>query len=127
MDWFDQPAAPVQPSPDSTPSRRRLTLGPARRGAATLLLALGLLAIGGGAVVFAADPSTSPAPSTTAQPSTGTRGGTTTPSQPNGSGRTDHSSVNCPNKGGSGNGGSTAPSTAPSTDGSTSSPSSSDL
>jgi hypothetical protein len=127
MDWFDEPAAPVQPSPVPAAPGGQRNLGPARRTIATALLAVGLLTVGGVAVVLAADPSASPAPTTTAQPSTGTgngaapNGGTT---RPNGQAPRTHSGVNCPNMGGS-----TGPdgSAAPSTDGSTSSPSTSDL
>jgi hypothetical protein len=128
MDWFDEPAGPVQPSPVPAAPGGQRNLGPARRTIATALLAVGLLTAGGVAVVFAADPSASPAPSTTTQPSTGTgaapNGGTT---RPNGQAPRTHSGVNCPNMGGSG--GSTGPdgSATPSTDGSTSSPSTSDL
>jgi hypothetical protein len=133
MDWFDEPAAPVQPSPaPAAPGGQRI-LGSTRRTVVTALLAVGLLTVGGVAVVFAADPSASPAPTTTTQPSSGTgngvapNGGTT---RPNGQAPRSHSGVNCPNMGGSGgSGGSTAPdgTAAPSTDGSTSSPSTSDL
>ena len=144
MDWSDQPAVPAQPPFPSSPfappasytppasfspapasaaseTGGRPLLGGARRTVATALLAVGLLTVGGAAVVFAADPSASPAPNATTQPSTG--GGTT---RPNGQAPAGHSGVNCPNMGGSGgSGGSgTAPgsSAAPSTNGSTSSP-----
>jgi hypothetical protein len=136
MDWSDQPAVPAQPSqpspfatasftpaPGSVSSAPVETGGPsllsgARRTLATALLAVGLLTVGGAAVVFAADPSASPAPNATTQPSTG--GGTT---RPNGQAPGGHNSANCPNMGGSGGSGS-APgsSAAPSTNGSTSSP-----
>jgi len=137
MDWSDQPAVPAQPSAPSpfaaasfspapgpgasvtVESSGRPVLGGARRTVATALLAVGLLTVGGAAVVFAADPSASPAPNATTQPSTG--GGTT---RPNGQAPGGHNAANCPNMGGSGGSG-TAPgsSAAPSTHESTSSPS----
>ena len=134
MDWSDQPAAPAQPPPgpsfapapwfspapavEAEVTGDRPLLGGVRRTVATALLAVGLLTVGGVAVVFAADPSASPAPNATTQPSTG--GGTT---RPNGQAPAGHSGVNCPNMGGSG-GSRTAPTSpaAPSTNGSTSSP-----
>lgn len=129
MNWTDQPAS--QP-PDAFPgttgrsvetptasptSDRRSPLPSLKRTAATALLAVGLLGVGGAAVVFAADPGTSPAPSATA-PSTGGSGGTTQPAAP-GTGAAPngqapgHGRGNCPNKGdaGSGSQGSSAPST----------------
>jgi hypothetical protein len=143
MDWSDQPAVPAQPlqpaSPFASPasyspapglgsaapaaSGGRPLLGGARRTVATALLAVGLLTVGGAAVVFAADPSATPAPNATTQPSTG--GGTT---RPNGQAPAGHNAADCPNMGGSGGSG-TAPgsSAAPSTNGSTSSPSASNL
>ena len=138
MDWSDQPAVPAQPPFPTSPfaasvsfspapadaiseTAGRPLLGGARRTVATALLAVGLLTVGGAAVVFAADPSASAAPNATTQPSTG--GGTT---RPNGQAPTRHNGADCPNMGGSGgSGGSgTAPgsSAAPSTNGSTSSP-----
>jgi hypothetical protein len=116
MTWNDQPASqPAQPPPAwepasyspppavvaSTPS-----FGGIRRTIATAALAVGLLIVGGTAVVLAADPSASPAPNATTAPS----GGTTTPRTHTGS------SANCPNMGGSGG------STTPSTNGPSSSP-----
>jgi hypothetical protein len=136
MDWSDQPAAPAQPSREPSPfamaasyspapatpatdAGGRSHLGGARRTIATAVLAVGLLTVGGAAVVFAADPSATPAPNATTQPSTG--GGTTRPSGP---GTTGHNAADCPNMGGSGGSG-TAPgsSAAPSTNGSSSTPS----
>jgi hypothetical protein len=135
MDWSDQPAVPAQPRFPSSPFAPPASyspppataasepggqplLGGARRTVATALLAVGLLTVGGAAIVFAADPSASPAPNATTQPSTG--GGTT---RPNGQAPTGHNGANCPNMGGSGGSGA-APgsSAAPSTNGSTSSP-----
>jgi hypothetical protein len=98
------PAAP-RPTPRSF----------SRRAAASALLIVGLFAVGGTAVVMAADPSASPAPSTTTQPSTGGSGtspstgtnpgtgGTTNPA-----GRPNHANgQDCPDKGtGTGSGGS---------------------
>jgi hypothetical protein len=103
----------------------RSILSGTRRTVASVVLAIGLLTVGGAAVVFAADPSATPAPSATTQPSTG--GGTTRPS---GQAPMSHTGADCPNMGGSsGPGGSgTAPgSSAAPSDGSTSSPSTSDL
>ena len=134
MDWSDQPAVPAQPPREPSPfasasyspppaapvdGAERPFLGGARRTVATALLAVGLLTVGGAAVVFAADPSATPAPNATAQPSTG--GGTTRPSGPRAAG---HNAADCPNTGGSGGAG-TAPgsSAAPSTNGSSSTPS----
>ncbi|HXI81740.1 MAG TPA: hypothetical protein VNM34_13090 [Verrucomicrobiae bacterium] len=128
MDWTQPPAwepaqpPPVPPVPDagSTPGPAS-SFGGIRRGIATAALAVGLLVVGGTAVVLAADPSGSPAPNATTQPSTG-GGGTT---QPNGSAPTGRTH-NCPNMGGSGSGGSSGSgSSSPSTNGATSSPSSS--
>jgi hypothetical protein len=141
MDWSDQPAVPAQPLQPSSPfassasftpapssgaprvdEGRRPLLSGARRTVATALLAVGLLTVGGAAAVFAADPSASPAPNATTQPSTG--GGTT---RPNGQAPKTHNSTDCPNMGTSGGSGTTPGSSAPSTNGSTSSPSSSNL
>jgi len=142
MDWSDQPAVPghpSQPSPfastaaytpppgtdSATPveTGSRSILSGTRRTVATALLAVGLLTVGGAAIVFAADPSASPAPNATTQPSTG--GGTT---RPNGQAPGTHNAADCPNMGGSsGSGSAPGSSAAPSTNGSTSSPSTSDL
>jgi hypothetical protein len=140
MDWSDQPAVPaqpLQPSPFVPPASfspapggdasqveegGRPLLSGARRTVATALLAVGLLTVGGAAVVFAADPSASPAPNATTQPSTG--GGTT---RPNGQAPKAHNAADCPNMGGSSGSGTSPGSSAPSTNGSTSSPSASNL
>jgi hypothetical protein len=143
MDWSDQPATqpahsppgspfaapePVPPAaaPDPSDGRGRSHLGGPRRTIATALLAVGLLTAGGVAVVFAADPSASPAPSGAAAPSTDGNGatpgtGTTRPQRQGGAG---HDGVDCPDKG-TGGGGSTSPdgSAAPSTDDPTTAPS----
>jgi len=94
------------------------SLGGIRRVAATALLAVGLLVVGGVTVVNAADPAGSPAPNATTQPSGGgTAPGGTAPNgtQPQGGAPT-HAKGNCPNMGGSGSsgsgsGGSSTPST----------------
>jgi hypothetical protein len=123
MDWNDRPAwEPAQPAPDdpATSTLSTSAFGGMRRTIATVALVVGLLAVGGTAVVLAADPSGSPAPNATTQPSTGA-GGSTTPGST--TPKTHHG--NCPNMGGNGSGrsgGSTAPSTAPSTNGPTASP-----
>jgi hypothetical protein len=131
MDWNDQPAwEPAQPPPAWEPAQpppawepasyspqpepaapaSAFAFGGIRRTIATAALAVGLLVVGGTAVVLAADPSASPAPAATTQPSAGT-GGTTQPRTHTG---------NCPNMGGNGSSG--GGSTAPSTNGPTSSP-----
>jgi hypothetical protein len=100
--------------------------GGLRRGIATAALAVGLLVVGGTAVVLAADPSASPAPGATTQPSTGSRGSTRpNGGAPNGQAPTGKTH-DCPNMGGSGSGGSSGSgsSSSPSTNGATSSPSS---
>jgi hypothetical protein len=92
MDWYDQPA--------QSPPAARAVSG-VRRGLLTAVLAVGLLGVGGVAVVMAAspDPSASPAPNATTQPSG--NGGTTAPST-----RPGHSGANCPNMGGNSGSGS---------------------
>jgi hypothetical protein len=130
MDWNDKSAAasahgawePAQlPPEDPAPSEwtnpaSTSAFGGLRRTVATVALVVGLLAVGGTAVVLAADPSGSPTPNATTEPSTGAGGstapGTTTPKTHTG---------NCPNMGGTGSGRSGG-STAPSTTGPTSSP-----
>jgi hypothetical protein len=119
MDWNDPPAwspGPLPAEPANAPPSQASgpKLGGLRRTIVTAALTVGLLVVGGTAVVLAADPSASPAPNATTQPS---NGGTT---RPNHTGN----SADCPNMGGSSGSGS---STAPSTNGSTSSPSSSNL
>jgi hypothetical protein len=144
MDWSDQPAgkpahspppgspfaasdpAPesFSPAPAASPAsaspdvRGRSHLGGARRTIATALLAVGLLTVGGVAVVFAADPSASPEAS--AQPSTG-GGADVAPdatSRPHRDGAAGRSSGDCDKAEGGSGGGSTTPdaSEAPSTD-----------
>ena len=118
MSWNDQPAsepASSTPPPASAPAP---SFGGVRRTIATAALAVGLLVLGGTAVVLAADPSASPAPAATTAPSGGTTapsGGTTTPRTHSGS------TKDCPNMGGSGSSGSGG-SSAPSTTGPSSSP-----
>src|SRR4029078_7436854 len=75
MTWNDQPVQPAPTTDLPAAPSARTGLSPAPRVIATLLLALGLLAVGGGAVAFAADPSASPDPAATTQPSTGGSGG----------------------------------------------------
>jgi len=134
MDWSDQPAgqpahsppagspfaapASYSPAPPATPTESRSRLGGARRTMATALLAVGLLTVGGVAVVFAADPSATPAPSGAAAPSTD--GGGTAPStgttRPQRQGGAAHDAADCPDKGaGSGTGTTPDASAAPST------------
>ena len=128
MSWNDQPARepaqqtpawePASYSPPPAAPAQPAAFGGIRRTIATVGLAVGLLVVGGTAVVLAADPSASPAPAATTAPSGGTTapsGGTTTPRTHTGS------TKNCPNMGGSGSGGSGG-STAPSTTGPSSSP-----
>ncbi len=125
----NDPAVPASFSPAPTPAsaerRGRPFLGGARRTIATALLAVGLLTVGGVAVVFAADPSASPAPSGAAAPATdgnGTAPSSGTNRAQRGAAGTD--GVDCPDKG-TGGGGSTTPdaSQAPSTDEPTTDPS----
>jgi len=96
MDWYDQPA-------QSPPAARAVT--GVRRGLLTAVLAVGLLGVGGVAAVMAAspDPSASPAPDATTQPSG--NGGTTAPSTRPGRG-SGHSGADCPNMGGNSGSGS---------------------
>ena len=138
MDWTnptDTPPVWAPPAPAAQPAPAvaapRPVLGGMRRTVATAVLAVGLLAVGGVAVVNAADPAASPTPNATTQPSTGTGGGTTTPQAPssNGAAPTGRSGHDCPKAGGSGSGtqgsgsqgsgGTTAPSAGSSTDPST--------
>jgi len=104
MDWYDQPT-------ESPPAARAVT--GVRRGLVTAVLAVGLLGVGGVAVVMAAspDPSASPAPNATTQPSG--NGGTTAPSTRPGRG-SGHSGADCPNMGGSSGSGSSGSSGSPS-------------
>ena len=82
------PIEPTIPPPSSSPSQIRL--GGIRRGLATLALALGLLAVGGAAVVLAASPEPSASTTPSTQPAT-------TPSTTDGSGSsTGRSGVPCP-------------------------------
>jgi hypothetical protein len=94
------------PAPEAAPRR----LSGTRRAIASVLLTAGLLAVGGTAVALAADPSVSPAPSTSTQPSSGGTGApsTGTPSTGDPAGRGSHANgKDCPNLGGStGSGGS---------------------
>lgn len=119
MTWNDQPALePAQPMPAEPapmPSGSAPAIGGVRRTIATAALAVGLLVVGGTAVVLAADPSASPDPSATTAPSAGT-------TQPRT--HTPGSTRDCPNMGGSGSGdsGGSGSSTAPSTTAPTSSP-----
>jgi hypothetical protein len=149
MDWSDQPAtqpahsppssppaAPALPAPQTAESDVRTpVLSAAKRGIATVLLAVGLLVVGGVAAVSAADPSGSPAPAATSQPSDGSGGTAPDASSqpggqaaPNGGART-HG--DCPGKGtgasGTDGSGGTGSSPAPATNGSTSSPSTDNL
>ncbi len=89
------------PAPETAPRR----LSGTRRAIASVLLTAGLLAVGGTAVALAADPSASPAPSTSTQPSNGGTGApsTGTPSTGDPAGRGGHANgKDCPNMGGSG-------------------------
>lgn len=122
-----QAEPPPAGGPPVAPSERLArtpVLGGLRRTAATALLAVGLLVVGGVAVVNAADPSASPAPNATTQPPGGGNGTAPGPNRvqgaaPNGqmpAGR----GHDCPNMGGAapgsqgsgGSGGSAAPSAA---------------
>jgi uncharacterized membrane protein YgcG len=91
------------PVPETAPRR----LSGTRRAIASVLLTVGLFAVGGTAVALAADPSATPAPSTTPG-----SGGTGAPS-----GKPSHNGQDCPNMGGSngssGSGGSSSSPAAP--------------
>jgi hypothetical protein len=126
MTEFTQPTT-QPPAPDAGPSR--LTGG--RRAVASVLLTVGLFALGGTAVALAADPSASPAPSTSTTPTTPTQpsdggtgapsnGGTTVPSN-----RPNHAGKDCPNMGddSGGSGGSGASPSTPTTPDDTATPS----
>lgn len=113
MDWTNPHETPpvwAPPSPVeqaiAQPTAPRSGLRGIRRTVATALLAVGLVAVGGVAVVNAADPATSPAPNATTQPSIGTGGGTTAPLAPrsNGTAPSGQRGHGCPNMGGSGSG-----------------------
>ncbi len=143
--WASSPAG-TTPQPSETPSPSiRPRLGGIRRTVATAFLAVGLLIVGGVAVVNAADPSGSAAPNATTQPSTGSGNGAApgsgSPRQapngaapngqaPNGGAPSGRAGHDCPNMGsgssGQRSGGSTAPST-PTTPSSSGTPSSSNL
>jgi hypothetical protein len=112
MDSFDQPPADPWPSTDFYPQppapRPERSFGSIRRAAATLALSGMLLVVGGAAVAFAAspDPSASPAPAATSNPSGGTTApGTTAPGT-----TTPKSTHICPNMGGGGTNRGTTPS-----------------
>ena len=92
---------PIEPAPEQ-PAPARLRGG--RRAIASVLLTVGLFAVGGTAVALAADPSPTPAPSTSTQPSTGGSAPSTQPSTGGSapSGRPNHAGGrDCPMGGGS--------------------------
>jgi hypothetical protein len=93
-----QPLAPP-PTPEPTPATPagRGSNG-LRRSVLTGAMVLGLLAVGGSAVVLAADPSASPAPSATTQPSTDSG------ASDDSSGSTDATKPDCPEGEGRGGG-----------------------
>ncbi len=99
MTEFTEPIT-SPPVPETAPRR----LSGTRRAIASVLLTVGLFAVGGTAVALAADPSATPAPSTSTTPG---NGGTGAPS-----GKPNHNGQDCPNMGGangsSGSGGSSA-------------------
>ena len=104
------PLAPAPPpSPASSPVGPRLS-GP-RRAIATAVLSVGLLALGGAAVVLAADPSPSPTTTPNAPTAPANGGSGTAPSSPATPGtpgtRPQHGTgakFDCPNMGTSGSG-----------------------
>ena len=103
---------PTHAPPNPAPGR----LSGSRRVVATILLTVGLFAIGGTAVALAADPSASPAPSTQTQPSDGGTAPSGQPPRANGH--------DCPNMGGSGgSGGNGGSSGSPATPNSSATPS----
>ena len=86
MTEFTEPIT-SPPVPETAPRR----LSGTRRAIASVLLTVGLFAVGGTAVALAADPSATLAPSTTPG-----NGGTGAPS-----GKPSHNGQDCPNMGGS--------------------------
>ena len=100
---------PIEPATPSPPTgTRAMPLGGIRRGLTTFALALGLLAVGGAAVVLAASPEPSASTTPSTQPST-------TPSTTDDSGNsTQRSGVPCP-EGSDGQAPSASPSTGSST------------
>ena len=109
----EPPPAPLAPAPAPTPgpSSNAPRLSGPRRAIATAVLSVGLLALGGAAVVLAADPSpgTTTTPNATTAPANGGSG--TAPSAPTTPGapgtRPQHgqgAKGDCPNMGGSGSG-----------------------
>ena len=82
-------------APPATPARPANRGSGLRRGIAVLTLSIGLLAVGGTAVVMAADPSASPSASATTDDGTSGTNGTTDNGTAQGSGRAGH---NCPNE-----------------------------
>ena len=123
MSWDDLPAQPAStpPQPATMPAPAPTTPAASgiRKGIGTVLLAAGLLAVGGVAVVSGADPSASPSASPSATDDLGTApsdDGTTVPGR---QGRAGHLCPDGANGGGStddGSGGSEAtpaPTTSP--------------
>ena len=112
MTEFTEPIT-SPPVPEAAPRR----LSGTRRAIASVLLTVGLFAVGGTAVALAADPLAIPAPSTSTAPGTG---GSTTPS-----GKPNHANgQDCPNMGGSGGpGGSGGSQSSPATPNVSASPS----
>lgn len=111
MDWTNPTETPpvwAPPSPAAQPAAQRpvsrSALGGVRRMVATALLAVGLLVVGGVAVVNAADPAASPAPNATTEPSTGNGGVTPPAPRANGAAPNGQRGHDCPNMGGSGSG-----------------------
>jgi hypothetical protein len=108
MSWDDLPAQPATPSEPAQPAPAPILAKPAasgiRKGIATVMLAAGLLAIGGVAVVNAADPSASPSASPSATDDNGTA-----PTNDGSAalGRAGRDGRLCPDQGGAGGGGST--------------------
>ena len=107
-------------------------LGGVKRTVATAMLAVGLLVVGGVAAVNAADPSASADSNASTAPADNGSGGTPggTQAAPDASARPQrgagHAAGDCPDKAGTGSGGSQG-SGSTTDDGSTSSPSTSDL
>jgi hypothetical protein len=112
MTEFTEPIT-SPPTPETAPGR----LSGTRRAIASVLLTVGLFAVGGTAVALAADPSPTPAPSTSTAPGSG--GGTAPAGKPNHANGHD-----CPNMGGSsGSGGSGGSQSSPATPNVSASPS----
>jgi hypothetical protein len=110
MTEFTEPIT-SPPTPETAPRR----LSGTRRAIASVLLTVGLFAVGGTAVALAADPSATPAPSQSTQPNNGGTAPSGKPNHANG--------AKCPNMGGSNGSGSGGSQSSPATPNASASPS----